>query len=117
MREIKFRVWDKRHKEMCSVTDIQLWCNHVHYSQDDSGIGKGNYPDDVEIMQYTGLTDRNDKEIYEGDILRDVDTGQVVQIVYNAPSFVLVDDRHFFYLSFCADAKEIIGNIYEEGER
>lgn len=69
MREIKFRVWDKELKEMCSVTDIQLWINYVHYSRKDSDIGKGNYPADVILMQYTGLKDKNGTEIYEGDIV------------------------------------------------
>ena len=64
MREIKFRVWDKESKEMLS--DVSLWNDdftsylneHIEYLQDK-----------CELMQYTGLKDKNGIEIYEGDIV------------------------------------------------
>jgi uncharacterized phage protein (TIGR01671 family) len=56
MREIKFRAWDKHKKEMYEVPDWDIGtvlnpqCNYIP-------------------MQFTGLYDKNGKEIYEGDIL------------------------------------------------
>ena len=56
MREIKFKVWDITFERM-KLTGI--------------GLNKGVlYGDDVVILQYTGLQDKNGKEIYEGDILQ-----------------------------------------------
>ena len=60
MREIKFRAWNTRRKEMEMIDDL-YWFeeNQCHHNGDK----------DFVIQQYTGLKDKNDKEIYEGDIL------------------------------------------------
>ena len=57
MREIKFRAWDGErmfsHDQMRNF-DFYHWCESP----------------DVTIMQYTGLKDRNSKDIYEGDVVK-----------------------------------------------
>jgi uncharacterized phage protein (TIGR01671 family) len=63
MREIKFRAWHKTLKEM--LPNIQ---NHI--GNDGWGFGQLLNDPNVEIMQYTGLKDRNGVEVYEGDIVR-----------------------------------------------
>ena len=60
-REIKFRVWDKLRKTMCSHEDINIW---DRFMKDDM---INQY---APLMQYTGLKDKNGKEIYEGDIIK-----------------------------------------------
>ena len=58
MREIKFRAWDKDKKEM--MFDFLLGSGHKNWIPDKNKI----------LMQYSGLKDKNNQEIYEGDILK-----------------------------------------------
>jgi uncharacterized phage protein (TIGR01671 family) len=69
MRQIKFRAWHKVRKEMYEVYGLT---SEYVFKKTDDGVGNPGVPDkleDVELMQYTGLKDKNGKEIYEGDIL------------------------------------------------
>ena len=65
MREIKFRAWDKERKMWLEINAIDFENKKVYL--------KGGEIRDftkVDIMQYTGLKDRHNKEIYEGDIVK-----------------------------------------------
>ena len=69
MREIKFRAWLKKEKMMIKWYP-QFFSDTspvTHYS--DEFPNPEDY-DDIILMQYTGLHDKNGKEIYEGDILK-----------------------------------------------
>jgi len=68
MREIKFRVWDSQQKIMYGCRNIHWENNNKITFQKGSGIEMDEKLGDV-LMQFTGLKDKNDKEIYEGDII------------------------------------------------
>lgn len=70
------------------------------------------------VGQSTGLTDCNDKTIFEGDIVLDTATGEKYEILYNYGGFVMADNNRFFHgLSLrLGDDYEIIGNIHDNPE-
>ena len=124
-REIKFRAWDKAVKMML-VGDT--WYNKeltILQDIEDLYIDKERY----ELMQYTGLRDKNDTEIYEGDILKSTANGanclDIFQVVWleSRASFRLKhiyvlnqDDSATFGMTTVKDSFEIIGNIYQNPE-
>lgn len=132
MREIKFRAWDTKDKVMRSNTELCLIENSKMTTMKGlilDGIGTNTLdctPLESILMQYTGLKDKNNREIFEGDILQesyDFDNKitksraqQVIWIDKNA-CFGLIPSNPYEYtdLNFHPD-REIIGNIYENPE-
>lgn len=114
MREIKFRAWDKLNKDMFNVESINFQERRVY--KDTVSYRKFN---DVEVMQYTGLKDEYDDEIYEGDIV--TLHNSKYKVIFNSKEarFVLRDDKFEMDIPFTNnnnERMEIIGNIYESQE-
>jgi len=121
MRETKFRAWVEAYKIMEYIDDW-YWFeeNGVHNSN-----GSGHYCS-FSIMQYTGLKDKNGKEIYEGDIVRldNRDIGgsiTVGEVMFNTDQTLsrlewgLWTKRGYHWTDFLGYL-EVIGNIYENPE-
>jgi len=129
MREIKFRAWDK---EMNQMTDVKSFHFHQWYVDTDLSMERNSFKNEETdrhiLMQYTGLKDKNGKEIWEGDILanRKIHRDNFYCIVesmrggcffgvtvpgrnHNRPLFNMMNDEG-------AEYDEVIGNIYENPE-
>jgi len=99
VREIKFRAWNKENKKM----------DYFHLTHGDSyGIGGDIFPE-YEIMQYTGLKDKNGKEIYEGDIMKVLDRDWV-DMERDTRTFVVYYAKMFHSAKDKAQAQEDIRN-------
>ena len=121
MRELKFRAWDKQEKQMMKVSAISL---------ENKEIGVKDFRTyhffrikNIELMQYTGLKDKNGTEIYEGDIVQTPEYPG--KIVYNEKYacfelWRLRSSNCFIALTHQQDIDmgdlEVIGNTHENPE-
>ena len=137
MRDIKFRAWDKDLKQMhiCGqdVHDSMTFDenNIAQYYNLQNGCGS---PTTYELMQYTGLKDKNGVKIYEGDIvkihkhsydygLKQDEIGQI-KFIDGAFGFYREKTKNEYYFNDLAtengygelDYYEVIGNIYDNPE-
>jgi uncharacterized phage protein (TIGR01671 family) len=118
MREIKFRAWDKENKFMVPVLYFDEY-DVVMASDDQYGdrfrIGEMPIERSV-VMQFTGLKDKNGKEIYEGDILDVVVLGGIerYEVKWVGTGFFLTDG----WGPWCPSSAQctLLGNIYENPE-
>lgn len=108
MREIKFRAWDPDMQSMSPVNPLISWIYDmtVALSEHDEKHPPEGYLEKLIFMQFTGLKDKNGKEIYEGDIL---------QPLYNKMyAFeVKFKDGAFSCAGYALDDCEVIGNMCE----
>ncbi|EAC5135333.1 hypothetical protein FSB91_08130 [Listeria monocytogenes] len=120
MRAIEFSVFIKETKEMLPVTDLSFVTKEVGVS----GCYEANclmctdlYSfDDVVLMQYTGLRDKNAKKIFEGDIGWDEHNECYGVVKFEEGKFLYVWENIVEDLWEVADGIEICGNIHENLE-
>ncbi len=125
MREHKYKVWDK-HKKVFIPTDVwaivQTGFNAFGImlkDWEDYKEGEYFYKDSQELIQFTGLRDRNGREIYEGDILKTHD--EIVKVYFNEAmacfdiEYLCGDTEALVQPmgEWDANHNEIIGNIHE----
>ncbi|WP_373443322.1 YopX family protein (plasmid) [Lacticaseibacillus paracasei] len=129
-REIKFRVWDHNTDTMMIPDDFEFCDGEICWidAGREAGPKSGNDgdPGQFEIMQYTGLKDKNGREIYEGDIIvthpkskYEAPKSGVVQYGGSRPMFGYKTEDGEEYDIWSSNAYrtyEVIGNIFENPE-
>lgn len=143
MRKFKFRFWDRKFNKISDIEELSIRHDGQIWWMISDGSLKSMretiYYEPIYAranrfipMQYTGLKDKNGKEIYEGYIVRD-NNGYIGWVEWVAPkfkvahkqvdykSFSIVNDEEVFswyidYVSLEKNLWEIIGNIYENPE-
>jgi len=115
--EIKFRAFVKHLNCIADVISIDFSKKEVEVYLPDRDEIRIYFFDDVELLQFTGYKDRNEKKIYEGDIVKvtwryDYDIG-TVKYIRNG-FFVSDMKRHMSIpLGSISVTYEVIGNVYE----
>ena len=107
-REIKFRAWNVATKVMVDLKKI----TPLALNMDTDGLFIP-FSDGLPLMQFTGLYDKNGKEIYEGDIVQDYKNNLYQEILYT--SYIIKWDINCFNTRRMSWLSEVIGNIYENG--
>ena len=120
MREIKFRAWDKKEKKMIEVNHLTLYQNSGWRFCANCGLSIGLAETEYNLTQYTGLKDKNGKEIYEGDILSFVPIGHKKFNKPFRPFEIFWDEKNAQFSDWSPKegerGAEVIGNIYENPE-
>lgn len=133
MRDIKFRTWNGNEMEY-NVIAGRFGAFYVNPMTKGDGLAEDDtasltpfntkYWDDTPLMQYTGLKDKNGKEIYEGDVVSmKCDWGDwISEIVYGVEGFAsfgykgLGENYMLTIGDISATSTTVIGNIYENPE-
>ena len=131
MREIKFRFWDTFRKVMTYPDDEEK--NHRYSIYPDGSFSvewRGKKPFDEKVrwwcdhsenherMQFADFRDKNDKEIWEGDIVRDIEANETAEVIWGSPKYPYPGFMlHYFcdgeWAQFEPSSIKVIGNIYE----
>lgn len=116
----KFRAWSKKFKRMYKVTLIDYENGDVGLKDEHGGVAIGDIKQLI-LMQSTGMFDKNDVEIFEGDIVKlrytifsDFELFKVNQ--FRGGSWRIDNTRRGTELWLRNEDCEVVGNIYENPE-
>lgn len=124
MRQVKFRVFKKETEIMYYPEATQEQFNHYLqigsggfwlYDKEGKLMCTSNWGDT--LMQFTGLKDKNGKDVYEGDIIHSKG-GMALYVKWNEKhaAFQYVNDHGFSAIFSGGDSAEVIGNIHQNRE-
>ena len=119
-RKIKFRGWLKEEKKMVNVETIDFSEESIQYLEKneiiDAYLLRTTFLEDVELMQYTGLKDSENYEVYEDDIVWNEYDEEYQVIIYDEGEYKLMGESHIQNLYNNLYYIDVRGNVYENLE-
>ena len=119
-REIKFRAWLKEEKKMVNVETMDFTDKSMQYLEKneiiDAYLLRRVIFDDIDLMQYTGLKDIEDYEIYENDILWNEWDEEYQVVIFVEGEYKVKGKTSVQNLYNNLDFIEICGNVHENLE-
>lgn len=115
---IKFRAWDTTNKEFVNDVMIDL-SGKVYYNDKINIYSQWREVVNIITLRYTGLNDKNGKEIYVGDIIKlKIDDKNLYIVEFSLGSFVLCSDFGEDYIigNIKTNYIEIVGNVHQNPE-
>jgi len=109
-REIKFRAYIKSLDKIVNVEALRFSDEAIVIGESELTI----YPTDYDLMQFTGLKDKNDKELYEGDII-DIENG-ISKAIVKFKKGCFYAPEGYRLGGWENNLVEIIGNVFENPE-
>ena len=109
MRKIEFRFYGVNAEKMYYLSEKEKFTSNVLIATED-----------WKVMQFTGLYDKNGTKIFEGDIIKRIDSNIKYIVVFNRGNFCTQDSKNLHHnlnlLDSISDYSEVIGNIHQNKE-
>jgi hypothetical protein len=122
----KFRAYDGGSlSRMYQPEDVMVGGGNIWINDEDFDAGEWIVNNDLELMQSTGILDKNSQEIFEGDVVRQVRTQPTIEnetitgvVTMLEGAWLIVNDNEQLASDLWSetDENEILGNIYENPE-